>query len=75
MTRPAGGWSSPSVIVQIVSQFVAFAMMVAGAWMMTQKDDSRQLNDRLDNHAEAIARLQVQIEFMRERGRQDGGAR
>lgn len=77
MNRPAGGWSSPSNVLQIVSYLVSFAMMVAGSWMMTQRDDSKAINDRLDQHSADIARLQAQVEFMRdtERRRPDGGTR
>lgn len=77
MTRASGGWSSPGVIVQIVSQIVAFAMMVVASWIMTQRDDSKAVNDRLNQHSAAIARLEAQIEFMRdtERRRPDGGTR
>lgn len=73
MTRPgANGWSSPQIIVAILSLLMA----AGGSYLALQRDDSREVAREMNDHARRLAILETKQDILwreRERHERDRG--
>lgn len=61
MSEPSGaGWTSP----QVITTGIGILAVALGSWLGMQRDDSKEVQAQLNDHARRIAILETRQEYL-----------